>query len=192
MTSVPDARVEIAAQRVHERLRHVLDHRETAGHVAVERRVARRHLALVAAAEHHPAELVGDGHHRVAADARLQVLLGDVGRPALEHRREHRLERGLRRLDRHDVRANAEPIGERDRVGDTALARVARRQHHAVHVLGAERVDRDRGDERRVDPAREADQHVGEAVLAHVVTRAEHERFVDLVHRLERRLDATR
>ena len=42
-------------------------------------------------------------------------------------------------------------------------ARVARRQHHAVHVLGAERVDRDRGDERRVDAAREADEHVGES-----------------------------
>ena len=33
---------------------------------------------------------------------------------------------------------------------------------------------------------------VGEPVLAHVVARAEHERFVDLVHRLERRFDARR
>ena len=34
--------------------------------------------------------------------------------------------------------------------------------------------------------------HVGEAVLAHVVAGAEHERLVDLVHRVEQRLDARR
>ena len=33
---------------------------------------------------------------------------------------------------------------------------------------------------------------VGEAVLAHVVARAEHERLVDLVHRREHRFDARR
>ena len=96
----------------------------------------------------------------VAADARLQVLLGEVRARSLEHRREHRLERGVRRLDRHGERADAEVRRERDRVGDAALARVARRQQHAVHVLGAQRVDGDRGDERRVDAAREADEHV--------------------------------
>ena len=60
---------------------------------------------------------------------------------------------------------------------------------HARDVLGAERVDRDRGDEGGVDAARQADQHVGEPVLAHVVARAEHERLVDLAHRCERRFD---
>ena len=72
---------------------------------------------------------------------------------------------------------------------DAALAREARRHEHADDVLGAERVGRDRGDERRVDAAGEADEHVGEAVLADVVAGAEHERLVDLVHRLEQRLD---
>ena len=68
----------------------------------------------------------------------------------------------------------------------------ARRHEHAGDVVGAERVGRDRGDERRVDAAREPDEHVAEAVLAHVVARAEHERLVDLVHRLERGLDPRR
>ncbi len=61
---------------VDERLRHVLDDREAAGEVAVEGGVADRHLRLVAGGEHEPAELVGERHQQVAADARLQVLLG--------------------------------------------------------------------------------------------------------------------
>ena len=72
---------------------------------------------------------------------------------------------------------------ERVGVGDAALAREARRHEHADHVLGPERVDRDRRDQRRVDAAGEPDEHVGEAVLAHVVAGAEHERLVHLVHR---------
>jgi hypothetical protein len=39
-------------------------------------------LALVAGGEHQPAELVGQRHQDVAADAGLQVFLGDVGRAA--------------------------------------------------------------------------------------------------------------
>ena len=63
---------------VHERLRDVLDGREPARHVAVERGVPHRVLALVAGGEHQRAELVRERHQQVAADARLQVLLGDV------------------------------------------------------------------------------------------------------------------
>ena len=41
ITSRPDALVEVVTERVDERLRDVLDDREAAGHVAVERGVAR-------------------------------------------------------------------------------------------------------------------------------------------------------
>ena len=72
-----------AAQPVDQGLGHVLDHREAAGRVAVEGRVAHRRLALVAGGEDHPAELVGQGHEQDAPDPALQVLLGQVrSRPA--------------------------------------------------------------------------------------------------------------
>jgi hypothetical protein len=43
--------------------------------------------------------------------------------------------------------------------------RVARRHHHRVHLVGAERIDRDGQRQRRVDAAREAHDDAGEAVL---------------------------
>ncbi len=92
-------------------------------------------------------------------------------------------------LDRHRHRADPEVRGQRVRVGEASLAREAGGHEHADHVLGPEGVGRDRGDERRVDAARQPDEHVGEAVLADVVARAEHERLVDLAHRFEQRLD---
>ena len=186
----PGPIVEVGAQRVHECLGDILDHRETAGHVAVERGVAGCHLTLVPGREHHPPELVRDGHEHVAADARLYVLLGQARPRTFEHRCEHRLESCVRGLDRHGERFDPEALRERRRVGNAVLARIARRHEHAEHVLGPERVDRDRGDERRIDPARKADQHVVESVLAHVVAGAQHERLVDLAHRRQRRLDA--
>ncbi len=68
------------AQPVHERLGDVLDDREAAREVAVEGGVPDRHLRLVAGGQHQPPKLVGERHQQVAADARLQVLLGEVGR----------------------------------------------------------------------------------------------------------------
>src|SRR3546814_3674266 len=62
----------------------VLDRRVTAAHVAVDRRVADRVLALVAGSQHQPAELVAQRHQQRAAGARLQVLLGGVWLAALE------------------------------------------------------------------------------------------------------------
>ena len=106
--------------------------------------------------------------------------------------REHRLERGVRGLDRDGERLDPEVRRERLRVGDAVIARIARRHQHARDVFGAERVDGDRGDERGVDPTRQTDQDVGEAVLADVVAGAEHERLVHLVHRRERRFDPRR
>ena len=61
------------------RLVDVLEEREAAGHVAVERRVADGELALVPRREREPAELVRERHHEKAADAGLDVLLGHPG-----------------------------------------------------------------------------------------------------------------
>src|SRR5574343_47167 len=67
-----------ARQRKHPGLEHVLDHREPAGHVAVEGAVAGRHLALVAGGQHDRPGLVGQGHQKRAADAGLDVFFGGV------------------------------------------------------------------------------------------------------------------
>src|SRR4030042_3136273 len=73
------AGVPVLRQLVDEGLGGVFDDGVAAGHVAVEGGVAGGHLALVAGGEHEPAELVGEPHEDVAADTRLQVLLGDAG-----------------------------------------------------------------------------------------------------------------
>ena len=56
-----------------------------------------------------------------------------------------------------------------------------------MHALGAERLDRERRRQRRVDPAREADHDVAEAVLVDVVAQAELEREPHLLEVVERR-----
>ena len=127
---------------------------------------------------------------RMVPRTRLEVLLGQPGRGVGELVGEHVEERGMCGLDGHGDGADAEILGERRRVGDAPVAREARRHQHPDDLLGAQRVDRDRGDQRRVDPARQPDEHVGETVLAHVVARADHEGFVHLLHRRERRLQA--
>src|SRR5687767_7534811 len=66
------AGVDVARELIDEGLRHVLDHGEAAGHVAVERRVADGDLALVAGGENEPAELVRERHQQGAADARSE------------------------------------------------------------------------------------------------------------------------
>src|SRR5579862_2589254 len=72
-------RVAVAGELVHARLEHVLDHGEPAGHVhAVDRRVPHRQLALVAADQHQPAELVVEGHEDRGAQPPLEIFLGDA------------------------------------------------------------------------------------------------------------------
>ena len=61
-----------------------------------------------------------------------------------------------------------------------AVARgVARGHHHRVDALGPERIDRDRGREGRVDAARQAEHHAGEAVLGDIVVQAQDHGAVD-------------
>src|SRR5207302_9628208 len=90
--------VPVAREAVHQELAAVLDGREAAGHVAVERRIAHGHLALVAGGEEHPPGLVRDPHEQQHAAARLDVLLRGVLRATRElalERRERALEHSL-------------------------------------------------------------------------------------------------
>ena len=78
------SRFEIAAELVDLRLDHISNDGERTHHVSVERAIPYRHLRFVAGSEHQRAELVGKRHQQVAAYARLDVLLGDVGLAAGE------------------------------------------------------------------------------------------------------------
>ena len=103
---------------IDQRLHDVLDDREPAGHVAVERGVARGHLALVARGDDDGARLVRKRHEQRAADARLQVLLGLVRGEPLEGRRELGLEGLEERVDRdlaHTSRRGSSPSRPRPR-----------------------------------------------------------------------------
>jgi hypothetical protein len=106
----------MAAQLVDQGLHDVLDDREAPDGVSVQRRVARRELGLVAGREGDGARGVGDAHEEHAADARLQVLVGEPLGLAAEHRVEHVGERDVRGLDGGDGEADAEPPGELPRV----------------------------------------------------------------------------
>ena len=84
MASGMSGRAPVAPARdpVHHHLRQVGDHRQAAVHVAVQRAVAHRHLGLVPGGQQQRAVLVGKRHQQVAADARLDVLLGHIARQA--------------------------------------------------------------------------------------------------------------
>ena len=116
-----------------------------------------------------------------------QVLLGQVLAAAGERRGQEVEEGGEGVLDGDGAVVDAERRRQQLGVGARALARVARRHRHAVDVLGAEGVGGDAGHERRVDATGEADHDVGEAVLAHVVAGADHQRLVHLGDRVEGR-----
>src|SRR3954451_22901522 len=78
------ALVQVAREPEHVGLEDVLDQRQAARDVAVERRVADGELRLVPGRDHEPAELVGERHEQRAADPRLQVLLRQVRLAAAE------------------------------------------------------------------------------------------------------------
>src|SRR5207302_2998346 len=91
--------IEPARDGVHGCLAQVADRRESARHVAVESAKAGGELALVARREEQRARLVRIGHEQHAANARLQVLLGDVRLPVAEDRLESLQVRAEDRLD---------------------------------------------------------------------------------------------
>ena len=74
----------------------------------------------------------------------------------------------------------AHELGLCARVIDTHVGGVARRHRHRHHALGAQRIDRQRQGQCRVDTARQAEHTAREAILGDVVADAEYQRVVDL------------
>ena len=95
---------------------YVTDHGETAAHVAVECAIAHGHFALVAGGEEEGAKFIGERHHEDAADAGLDIFLGDVGCAAGEDGPERRLGGGHGVGDGDGLEPEPEVFGEEARV----------------------------------------------------------------------------
>ena len=184
------ARVAVVDEPVDERLRHVLDHREAAGRVAVQRRVADRVLGLVAGRQHEPAELVRERHQQVAADPRLQVLLGDVRLAAAERSARAARRRPPSPADRDLVaarRRGSRPAPWRRRACPRTSSATASSRRHAVGARARRRRPAASASSRSRRTARS--RRGSKPFLRDVVARAEHERRVDLGLGLEQRRD---
>ena len=177
----PERAVGGAGDPVDQRLRQVADHRQPTRHVAVEGAVPDGELALVPGGEEQRAGLVGDRHEDLAADAGLDVLLGEVAGGVTEGLRERGQVGGVHRLDEHLAKGDAQPLGQDARVLAGVIGAVPGRHADAGHASGAERRRRHRRGERAVDAAREADHRAREPALADVVAHPEDERPEDLV-----------
>ena len=160
------------------RLVEILQRIVAAAHVAVERRVADRHLALVAGGHDHVAELVRQRHQRHRAQAGLDVLFRDVRLLALEGWGEHPAECLDAGMDVDHVILAAQRFGAGFRVFQTVRARIFRRHHHAPDLVRPQRVGGNRRGDRRVDAARHAEHHTRKLVLAYIVPEALHRRAV--------------
>ena len=119
--------------------------------------------------------LVAEGHEQRAPHPGLQVLLGDITRPAVKHRRQLRLEGIHHRGDLNHIHADAQRRGERLRVLGAPRLGEHRRHGHAAHALGAKRVHRDGRGERRVDATGQPDDDPGKSVRAHVIAYTLHQ-----------------
>ena len=175
LAALAGVRVAPAGELPDQRLRHVLDRREPAGGVAVERRVADGDLALVAGRQQQVPVLVGQPHEQRAAHAGLQVLRRDAGEldravVRVDHRR-----------DRDDGVVQPGRLARSSASAERVLAGVLRRQPDAVHAVGAERVDGEGGDHRGVDAAGQAEHDRGHAVLVDEVAQPQHQRPPDLL-----------
>ena len=72
--------IAVARKAVDQRFVNVLDHGKTAGHVAVQGAVANGHFRFVAGGQHQRTRLVRDRHQDIAANTRLNVFFGRIGR----------------------------------------------------------------------------------------------------------------
>ncbi len=183
--------VDVPRESVDEHLRDVRDEGVTAGHVAVEGAVPDGQLRLVAGREHEVAEGVREGHQDGAADAGLDVLLG--GLPPFAELAAERLAVGLEDLaDRDDPARDAEIPGELLGVRDAPGRGVGPGHGDARDAPGAEGLDRERGRDRGVDPAREAEHGARKSALAGVVLESQDERAAHLGDRREVAVDRVR
>src|SRR3954447_16292462 len=129
----------------YQRLRHILQRREPARAVAVQRGKAGGEFALVTCRQNKMALLVGQCHQRRTANARLQVLSGETMQLhcrfiGIDHR-----------SDIHNAEVDALSPRQILRVGDRVVAGVTTRQSDGVHRLGSQRVHSDGRRQRGVD-----------------------------------------
>ena len=92
-----------------------------------------------------------------------------------------------RRTDRYLVKPDAKTAGEIGGVLEAFPAGVGGRHHYGVNKLRPESIDRERRDERRVDPAGKAENHTGKTVLFDIVTQSQGEPAVKRRHAFIRR-----
>ena len=122
------------------------------------------------------AVLVGQGHEQHAAHARLQVFLCGVGRLAFQQRRQAGLQ-GFKGGGNVDfVMPHAHAPGHFARVLQADAGGVGAGHHHRAHLACAQRIDRQRQHQRRVNAARQPQQRLHKAVFARVVTQRQHQR----------------
>ena len=126
-------------------------------------------------------------HQDRATDPGLEVL----GREALETL-ERVVVRAHDRLDRDLAEVDAEVLAHLACVVAGVGRREPRWHRRRVDVLGAERVDGDRGGERRVDAAADPEHDVAEPVLGDVVAEPEPEREPHLLELALERDDCRR
>src|SRR5580704_1094371 len=153
----------------------VADDSKSSDHVSIERAVAGGHLALVAGGEDERVELVGERHHEIAANTRLDVFLRDAGLKAGEDGRESLVVLLEQAGDGDDVEADTEIFGQMPAVVDGALRGVGTGHADAKNIFLAESFDGNRGDDGRIDASAERDDGAGESALVNVVASSEDE-----------------
>lgn len=164
--------VEVSRELPDASLGEVCDGRERAAHVAVEGTVTDRELRLVACGEQEGVVVVCVGHQEDAADAGLEVLLGDAVGLVLKGGAEGVAEGDEGGLDGDGVGLDAEVLRERGGIVEGALRGELAGHEEPDDTVWSERADGERSGEGGVDAAGEAEECTGEARLVEVVTDA--------------------
>ncbi len=95
-----------------------------------------------------------------------------------------------RARDRFDARFAAEIFYQFFRIFDASFGRKRRRHHHAQKIFRADRFRRERGDERRINAARQTENAFFEIVFPRVIANSENQSLMD--RRAFRARDAAR
>ncbi len=111
-TGAGPLRVDVPGKFVDHRFGNVGNHGEPAAHVAIERAIAGGDFAFVSGGEEHVAELIGESHEDVAAEACLHVFLGETFFGSSEKGLESFFHGGVGKFDRNSVEWNSKAVGE--------------------------------------------------------------------------------
>ena len=161
-----------AAGLEHACLVEILDRVIAARHVAIDRGIAHRDLGFIAGGQKHLAELVRQRHEHHAAQAGLDVFLGQIGAGACKERRKRFKHRVMCRADRHGIERHTQTRGHICGIVERALRGKARGQHDAAHLVRPQRIGGDGRHQRAVDPPRKPQEHTGKPRLGDVIAQA--------------------